>query len=409
MPAWPTTLTTLGPTVKLYGLGYGHGVGMSQHGARGRAADGQSAEAILAAYFRGATMSTVNPERPVRVLVLASFRASSGSPLLIYGRGGTWGVDGTDRVFPDAAQLRAWRTDAGRWKVRVSAPDGGSVLWSADLDGRPHVRPLDAGTYLQLFSKPSTYDTFRGTLRLLPSATSSSVSVVNHLPLDQYLRGVAPAEMPVSWPIEALRAQVIAARSYAVKSLHPDRGLWDVYDDTRSQVYRGIEGERTRTDSLIAAEPGAVIRYRGDAVIKAFYFSTGGGFTENNELVFVGSSGTPGNVKVPYLRGIVDRDPFGRPYDRDAPLYSWSTSELTLATLSKMFARDSRTNVGTLTRLDLRRRGGSGRLYQVVLYGAKGSKTVSADVFRAVYNATRPSGTKLLRSNAFDTRPIPGP
>jgi hypothetical protein len=74
-----------------------------------------------------------------------------------------------------------------------------------------------------------------------------------------------------------------------------------------------------------------------------------------------------------------------------------------------MLKKDSRTSVGTLTRLDLRRRGVSGRLYQVVLHGSAGSKTVSADVFRAVYNAYRPSTALPLRSNLFDTRPIPLP
>jgi peptidoglycan hydrolase-like amidase len=72
-----------------------------------------------------------------------------------------------------------------------------------------------------------------------------------------------------------------------------------------------------------------------------------------------------------------------------------------------MFKSDSRTNVGDLLRLDLTRRGVSGRLYQVTLYGTTGKKTVSGDVFRAVYNAKRPSGTAMLRSNLFDTRPLP--
>jgi hypothetical protein len=71
-----------------------------------------------------------------------------------------------------------------------------------------------------------------------------------------------------------------------------------------------------------------------------------------------------------------------------------------------MFARDARTNVGSLTRLDLRRRGVSGRLYQVVLYGSKATKTVSANTFRSVYNATKPASAKVLRSNLFNTQPI---
>jgi SpoIID/LytB domain protein len=400
-------VTRLGSTVTFHGQGYGHGVGMNQYGAKGRAASGQTADQILAAYFRGATMSTVNPRKPVRVLVLASYAATSSTPLVVFGRGGRWSIDGTTTVFPRDARLKAWRTDGGTWRVRVTAPGSGDELHAASFTGRPHVRPVDPETFLQLYSRPSTYDTYRGTLRLVPTGRGPRVSVVNHLGLDEYIRGVAPVEMPVSWAREAVRAQVIAARSYAVKTLNPDTGTFDVYDDTRSQIYRGIEGERDVTDELVAAEPGAVIRYKGDKVIKAFFFSTGGGATEHNEYAFVGSGGTPG-TKVAYLRGIVDRSPDGVPYDAEAPYFAWKTTPLSRETLSAMFARDARTDVGNLTRLDLRRRGVSGRLYQVVLIGSKGSKTVSADVFRAVYNARRPADTRVLRSNLFDTRPIPG-
>jgi hypothetical protein len=91
---------------------------------------------------------------------------------------------------------------------------------------------------------------------------------------------------------------------------------------------------------------------------------------------------------VKYLRGIADRSSAGIPWDADAPMYTWSTSRLTRAQLTAMFRADSRTNVGDLLKLDLRRRGVSGRLYAVVLYGSAGTKTVSGDVFRSVYNAS---------------------
>jgi SpoIID/LytB domain protein len=404
-PDWPTTVTTLGDTVRFFGQGYGHGVGMNQHGAKGRAEAGQDAETILAAYFKGATPGTVKATREVRVLVLDGFKPSTTVPLLIYGRGGRWTVDGANDSFPDAARLAAWRTAGGTWRIKVNAANG-DELYAGSFDDRPQVRPLEATTYLQLFSKPTTYDTFRGSLRIIPDGTR--LRIVNHVGLDTYLRGVVPVEMPVTWADEALRAQVIAARSYAVKGLNPGKGVFDVYDDTRSQMYRGMEGERTASDRLIAAEPGAVIRYQDGAVIKAFFFSTGGGSTESNEFVFVSSSGTPGTSKVPYLRGIVDRSPAGVPYDKDAPLFSWSSTRLTRDQLSSMFAKDARTDVGNLTKLDLRRRGPSGRLYAVVLIGSKGRKTVSADVFRSVYNARKPASANLLRSNLFDTNRIPG-
>ena len=410
-PAWPTSVTTLGTSVKFYGLGYGHGVGMSQYGAKGRAAAGQTAEQILAAYFKGSVLGTTTATRVVRVLVLTGYTAPASAPLVLYGRGGTWGLSTTTQVFPAGARLLAWRTTGTvdgvattTWRVKV-LDAGSSVLYSAVVSGKPYMRPLQPATTLQVDSRTSSYDTYRGTLKIVLGA--STVGVVNHVGLDQYLRGVVPVEMPVTWPREALRAQVIAARSYAVKELNSDTGTYDMFDDTRSQIYRGVEAERAASDALIAAEPGAVIRY-GDKVIKAFFFSTGGGATENNEYVFVGSSGTPGTA-VKYLRGITDRSQFGVPYDATAPYFDWTSSTLTRDQLSAMFKRDSRTSVGALTRLDLRRRGVSGRLYHVVLYGSAGTKTVSADVFRSVYNAYKPSTALPLRSNLFDTRPIPLP
>ncbi len=412
-PSWPSTITTLGSSVKLYGLGYGHGVGMSQYGAKGRALAGQTAEQILAAYFKGATLSATSPTRLVRVRVLTGFPAPSTAPLVLVGRGGPWGFTGTETVFPADAQLRAWRmtttTGAGAtttWQVRVLAPDATTVLHEAVVSGTPVMRPLDPSTSLQVASRSSIYNSYRGSLVLVLG--TSSVSVVNHVELDQYLRGVVPAEMPVSWPHEALRAQVIAARSYAVRELNPGTGTYDMVDDTRSQIYRGILGERPTTDALVAAEPGVVVR-AGTTIVKAFFFSTGGGATENNEYVFVSSKGTPGSSKVSYLRGITDRSPDGIPYDLEAPYYDWTTSSLARTTLSAMFARDPRTDVGSLTQLDLRRRGVSGRLYQVVLYGSTGTKTVSADTFRSVYNATKPASARSLRSNLFDTKPLAQP
>ncbi len=179
-----------------------------------------------------------------------------------------------------------------------------------------------------------------------------------------------------------------------------------MYDDTRSQVYHGVEGERAKTNRIIVDAPGAILM-SGRQVVNAFFHSTGGGATENNEYAFVGSSGAVTSSPVKYLRGIADRSPTGAAYDRDAPHYAWKTTALSRSQLSAIFRKDARTNVGDLSKLDLRHRGVSGRLYQVVLYGSTGTKTVSADVFRAVYNAGRPSGAAALLSNEFDAAPLP--
>src|SRR5262249_35165033 len=88
----PSGPTVLGDSVTFYGRGYGHGVGLSQYGAEGRAADGQLAGEILAHYYRGTTLGTMgNPQ--IRVLVLQSFAASASNPVVAFGRGGTWTID----------------------------------------------------------------------------------------------------------------------------------------------------------------------------------------------------------------------------------------------------------------------------------------------------------------------------
>ena len=408
---WPTSATTLGTSVTFYGRGWGHGVGLNQYGAKGRALAGQTAEQILAAYYKGAKTTTVSPTRNVRVLVLAGYRAVKSAPLVIHGRATEWTVDGVAKRFPAGGLLKLYRTTATvdgvattTWRLRVYAADGTTLLHSAVVSGSVVVRPTSMSTRLQLDSRPSTFDTYRGLLKVRLGA--SSATVINHVELDLYVRGVVPVEMDPDWPDEALRAQTAAARSYAVRRLHPGEGSFDLYDDTRSQVYRGVEAERTSTSSIIRRFPGQVIAVNG-TVVNAFFFATGGGSTENNEYVFVSSSGAVGSP-VSYLRGIPDRRPDGTAWDAGSPRWSWSTSALSRAQLTSMFKGDSRTNVGDLAKLGLTRRGVSGRLYQVTLYGSAGSKTVSADVFRAIYNARRPAGTLPLLSNLFDTRRLAG-
>ena len=383
---------------------------MSQYGARGRALAGETADQILAAYYRGSSPAATDPNQVVRVLVLAGYRSVSKAPLAIVGRGGPWSIDTVPGTLPADARMLAWRTTSKvdgstvtTWHMKVLAADGRTVLFASKVSGSIMARPASTSTLLELPTKASEHDTYRGLLRVL--LRPGSANVLNRLGLDAYLRGVVPAEMPASWPVEALKAQAVAARSYALRRLNPGAGTFDVYDDTRSQVYLGASVERAKTNRIIDAAPGAILT-SGSSVVNAFFFSTGGGATENNEYVFVGSSGDVTSPPVKYLRGIADRSAAGVAFDVDAPHYAWRTSRLTRAQLSAMFRKDPRTNVGDLKRLDLRHRGVSGRLYQVTLYGTGGRKTVSADVFRAVYNARRPSGTRPLRSNLFDASPL---
>lgn len=397
--------TVLGPATTFYGRGYGHGVGLSQYGARGRALAGQLAPEILANYYPGTAIGSISVDTAIRVLLLDNFAPTSVKPLTVYGRGGGWSfadvgiefpADARLRVFPPASWGEPWRAI-----VDLAATQ---VLYDGPIATDFRIRGTTDATTLQLFSKPSVYDLYRGTLRVL--ALGATVDVVNELSLETYLRGVVPAEMPTSWPLEARISQTIVARSYAAYQLRPTTGTFDVYDDTRSQVYLGVRQEKPDADAVVVSTAGQVLRY-GASLVNALFHSTAGGATENNENVFVSPTGARVAIPLPYLRGSSDRDPAGIPYDAGAPSATWQTRSYTSDELSAIFARDSRTNVGTLTGLDFRNRGVSGRLISVTLFGTAGTRTVSGTVFVAAFNAGRAPNDAPIRGTLLDVTPIP--
>jgi stage II sporulation protein D len=400
---------TLPAEITFFGRGWGHGVGMSQYGAYGRALAGESAGEILAHYYRNTTMGNI-ANANVRVLVLQGFVAAPSNPVQVFGRGGSWSIDGIFATFPADARLRMIPATSGgttTWRALVNDADG-RVLYDAAAPRKLMIRP-GAGASLQLWSKPSAYDRFRGSLQIIGSSGSTpTVKVVNHLKLEAYLKGVVPAEVSAAWPTEAIRAQAVAARSYAARRLHPSRGAFDLYDDTRHQVYRGMLAEKSATSKAVDATAGKVRLTSSGAIANTLFHSTGGGATEHNENVFVSSSGAKVASAVKYLRGSLDRRADGSSYDDASNLATWRTDTYTLAQLQAWFGSDSRTNVGTLVAVDLRDRGVSGRLISVTLVGADGTtKKVSGAVFVAVFNAQRPSSDRSMRSTLLDVAPIP--
>jgi SpoIID/LytB domain protein len=396
----------------MYGRGYGHGVGLSQYGARGRALDGQDAPTILAHYYQGATLGTIAATTQIRVLVLSHWGATPTVPLRLYGRLTAWSIDGIAKAFPIDAMLRVTPTTTTTstgtrttWRIRVNAPSG-AILHDGPKPTTLVVRGATGSSRLQVYSKPGSYDQYRGTLRILTSSVAPTVTVVNELRMEQYLPGVVPAEMPATWPTEALKAQTIAARSYAARRLRPGVSYYDVTDTTSSQVYRGVLGEKAQTNAAVKATAGIVLK-SGSSIANTLFHSTAGGATEHNENVYVSSTGTITASPVSYLRGSMDRDPDSAAYDTGAPYATWATRTYTRAQLSASFANDARTNVGSLTKLDLRDRGVSGRYRSVTLIGTAGSKKVSGEIFRAVFNAYKSSADPMLRSTLFALAPIP--
>jgi len=251
------------------GRGWGHGVGMSQWGAEGYAVHGWSYPRILEHYYPG---TELRREAPVTVRVLVAERRDAV----------TIGSKAPYRVVDSAGRSRV--LPAGRRRIRsLRRP----------LRFVPGAEPLslDGAGY-------------RGELLVRPG-----LNVVDVLPLERYLRGVVPWEMPHRWAPEALRAQAVAARSYALATLKHGQPF-DLYADTRDQVYGGIRAEERATNVAVGATAGEVLTWDGRPAL-TYYFSTSGGRTA------AAGDSLPWAPRVPYLRSVAD------PYDALSPHHAW--------------------------------------------------------------------------------------
>ena len=182
--------------------------------------------------------------------------------------------------------------------------------------------------------------------------------------MDDYIRGVVAGEMPSGWPPEALRAQAVAARTYAMATSKNGDGF-DQYADTRSQVYNGISGETAATDAAVAATAGEVVTYDGKPIV-TYYFSTSGGRTENVENVFLGAQ------PAPYLRSVED------PYDDASPRHRW-VRQMSLRAAQRRLGRLVK---GGLRRIKVLRRGRSPRVVRAQIVGSGGHTEVSGPTLR---------------------------
>src|SRR5581483_3720092 len=136
-----------------------------------------------------------------------------------------------------------------------------------------------------------------------------TLSVVNALELDDYVRGVVPCESPSRWPIAELEAQAVAARSYALAELKPS-APYDLVPTTADQVYCGVRAERLRSNEAVEMTEGEILTFDGQ-VARTYYSSSSGGRTESVQDAW------PGAAPIPYLRSVSD------PYDTYSPHHDW--------------------------------------------------------------------------------------
>jgi peptidoglycan hydrolase-like amidase len=350
-------------SVRFCGHGWGHGVGLGQWGAKGMALAGLGYRFIDQHFYTGATwasLSTANT--PIHVGVL-------------------WGT-ATYRVVPSGpAQLIA-----GSQVRSVSAGETVSLSLSG---GAQRLVPTSSGTRLTLYGPSGRYHAYRGSIVAQPSG--GLLYIINVLPIEDYLRGLG--EVPSSWPLEAIKAQIVAARCYALTHMG-STALYDVDDTTQFQVYRGIDSESASQNAAVDQTAGQVLM-SGGRVIEAFFSASDGGHTANVSDVFGGSLAT-----YPYLRGVLD------PWDVVAPRHTWYTGVYTYGTLERVYfsAADVAT-YGHLVGFDLRDRDASDRLNTVGLIGQRGVKRIGVSAFLHAFNRSSLTGTDVLWNEMFGTTP----
>lgn len=320
------------PQMVFGGRGFGHGVGLQQWGARGAALAGLDTDAILAHYYPGARVGP-SPAREVRVLVSAG-----GGEVTVGTQGAGVVRDGsTGKVLAHLTSGTAYALSRSGAGLTLADPSGATV--AADLPAFLSVEPTGKGTVRLGDAR------YRGRLRI--QGAGEGIEVVNVVPLEDYLLGVVPREMPPSWGDDApaaLRAQAVAARSYTL-SIRRTGGTFDLYSDTRSQVYGGVGAEDPRTTAAVRATAGQVLT-SGGKVILAYYSASSGGRTEDAQNVF------PSSEDRPYLRSVPD------PYDGVSPYHRWTPTPTFDATrLGRLLGVP-----GPVAQIEVTRRGASPRV-----------------------------------------------
>lgn len=240
---------------------------------------------------------------------------------------------------------------------------------------------------------------YRGRIDIVKSNRGQGFSIVNVLNLQDYLKGVVPNEMPVTFGLEALKAQCIAARNYVIKAKEHYSPLYDVYDSVASQVYFGANTEKELSNKAVEETDGMFSLYDGKLIL-ALYSSTAGGYTESYENAFTTRSNvlfTPSPH--PYLKAVPDivgmkslsdessarefYTTMPETYDNDSPLFRWTKEwniEEFIEMLNKTMAEQKGTPAFTeddkfsqLQELRIKQRGQSGKIMHVEIVTENGT------------------------------------
>ena len=357
--------------VKFIGGGTDHGVGMSQYGAKFLAEKGFSYPSILTYYYQNTKIEKQESDPTIRAKLSASYYGGR-----IFARGGKWEITGFAQDLPQDGSV-----DVRSGRVTVF-DEKGNMINGFDNPGEIILSSQDPATLFEVTYKNNGFNHYRGKIKV--TATSMGLLTINELTMEEYLYGVVPSEVSCFWPEEALKAQALAARSYAFTSLNSGSS-WDVDDTTAYQVYLGYDHESESTNKAVDETKNEYIMF-GSTVVRAYFFSSSGGFTENNEDVW-------GGIPRPYLRGVESPE--------DSPYNSWETNSISRERLEYILNSDPDTSVGKLKTIEILKRGVSGRIMVMKITGDRGEKMVTAQTFKYIVNINLDYNEPLIRSNLF--------
>jgi stage II sporulation protein D len=355
-------------TLFIRGGGNGHGIGMSQYGTYGYALHGWTYKHILAHYYTGTQLGTTNPNQTVRVLLGGGSAAFAGAT-----RAG--GKQLNPSVTYDVVPLAS-----GQLALVNQTTHKRVGKWGAPLTATGPAPLSLAGQ-----------GAYRGSLEFRPTG-SGGVYTVNVIGLDDYVRGVIAAEMPSSWGPQALDTQAVAARTYAITT-DVSGTFYNLYPDTRSQMYRGVSAETPATDAAVAATAGQIVTYNSAPVV-TYFSASSGGHTENIEDAWPGSSASP------WLRGVDD------PYDGAGgdPYHRWSR-QLSVTAAAKRLGRLLK---GKLVGIRVTQHGASPRIVSAQVIGTKGSTTVTGSQLQGAFGLLSTWASFTTISGGAGQAPVTG-
>ena len=221
--------------------------------------------------------------------------------------------------------------------------------------------------------------------KITVTAEAGKIQVLNQIGLEDYVASTVGGEMSSSWPSEALRAQAVAARTYALYQRNRRRGAgWDVRATAVSQVYGGLEAETRETRSATRSTAGQVLTYAGAPILAVFH-STAGGRTA--------TAGEVWGEDLPYLRVV-------QVEDEDAAPHTYWRTELASEALRRVLESEG-VSVGELQGFSVAARTASGRVDRLVVRGSAGEGSFSGRPLRSLLSRMG------LRSALFEIRPSP--